>query len=45
MADRIKDSEITKKQKKNNCAMHPGCEMMFFFEIKLISIFGEIVEE
>jgi hypothetical protein len=45
MADRMKDSETTKKQKKNNCVMHPECEMMFFLEIKFISIFGMIVEE
>jgi hypothetical protein len=45
MADRMKDSEKTKKQKKNNCVMHPECEMIFVFEIKLVSIFGMIVEE
>lgn len=41
----MKDSEKTKKQKKNNCVMHPEYEMMFFFEIKLMSILGMMVEE
>lgn len=45
MADRMKVSETTKKQKKNNCVIHPECEMMFFFEIKLMSILGMMVEE